>query len=298
MVIRKGKTNWVHLTRPTERELAVLQKEFGIHPVIIEELQSTSARSKVEVYDTYLFCVLHLPIFDEQERVSRRGEVDFIVTKKNIITVQYEDLEPIDLIEQKIEQSDAYKERLLDDTPARLFYYLVESCLIFSMRQLRHVDEKIEDIRNTIFNDQEDNLLEKISYVKRDLLSYRLILRSQAGIFSSMQKHGPQFFGKDTGIYFSDLEGDFLKIVQQSENYKDTIESFENTNTQILTIRMTKVMQRFSVLAFLTFPIMVFLSLLTVEASSRPSIGFWTLVGIVVLTITSMGIIFRKKKWL
>lgn len=303
MIIRKGKVNWIHLFKPSEKELDALKKEFDIHPIIIDELKEMSARSKIETYNDYLFSVLHIPIYDLDERVSRRAEIDFIVTKKNVITVQYESLEPIDIIAKKIEESDEYKSRLLDGTSARLFYYLIESCLIFSMRQLRHIDEKIEDVRNKIFDHNEKDILEKISYVKRDLLSYRLIIKSQTSLFASMQKFGPPFFGKESEIYFSDLEGDFLKIVQQCENYKDTIEAFENTNTQLLTIRMTQVMQRFSVLAFLTFPIMVFLALFTIDTNSRPIIGhmandFWVMAGIVVGALLLMTYIFRKKGWL
>jgi magnesium transporter len=298
MQIRKGKINWVHLMRPSDRELEALRKEFDIHPIIIDELKEASARSKVEVHDGYLFAVLHLPVYDLDERVSRRGEIDFIVTKKTVITVQYEDLEPIDLIGKKIEESKEYQQRLLESSAARLMYYLIESCLLFTLRQLRHVDEKIEYIRNTIFNNHEKDLLEKISYVKRDLLSYRLIIKSQAALFTSLQRHGSAFFGKDSDVLFADLEGDYLKIERQAENYKETVEAFENTNTQLLTLRMTKVVQRFSVLAFLTFPIMVFLALLTVEAESRPALGFWTIAGIVIAAVATMVIVFRKKDWL
>jgi magnesium transporter len=303
MIIKKGKVNWINLIRPNEKELAALKKEFGIHPIIIEELSQQSARSKVEIYGNYMYIVYHLPVYDSKERVSRRGEVDFLVIKNTVITVTYEPLEPIQMLEEKIEENEHYKERLLSADTTRLFYYLMESCLLFSLRQLRHIDEKVEDIRNNLFQNKEKSLLEKISYVKRDLLSYYLITKSQTSIFNSLNKVGPDFFGGHTKVYFSDLEGDFLKVMQSCENYKETIESFEHTNTQMLTIRMTKVMQRFSVLAFLTFPIMVFLALFTIDTSSRPIVGhtpydFWILAGIVAGALLIMAIIFKRKDWL
>ncbi|HNU96448.1 MAG TPA: magnesium transporter CorA family protein [Candidatus Magasanikbacteria bacterium] len=303
MLIKKGKVGWINLVQPTTKELAALKKEYGFHPIIIEELSQPSARSKVEIYGDYMYIVLHFPIYDQNERVSRRGEVDFMVTKNSVITVSYEEVEPIAMLEEKIEENSNYKDRLLGADTSRLLYYLMEACLVFSLRQLKHVDEKIEDIRNNLFSDTERDLLEKISYVKRDLLSYHLIVRSQTSIFNSLSKIGPNFFGEHTMVYFSDLEGDFLKVLQSCENYKDTIESFEKTNSQILNIKMTKVMQRFSVMAFLTFPIMVFLALFTIDSSSRPIIGhtpydFWIITGIVVFAILIMVTIFRKKDWL
>ncbi len=302
MTIRKGKINWIHITNPKKEELEALRKEFKFHPVVLDQIGSTSAHSKVEIYDEYLFIVLHLPIYDVTERVSRKGEIDFLITNNTLISIQYEKLEPFSVIEEKIEDDPDYKDRLLGGDTARLLYYLIEAGVIFSLRQLRHIDEKVEDIRNNIFKHEDQQLLEKISYTKRDLLSYYLISKSQTGIFNSLDKIGVQFFGEKSKAYFFDLQGDFLKVTQLCENLKETIEAFEHTNAQLLTIHMTKVMQRFSVLAFLTFPIMVFLSLFSINTSSRPIVGmpydFWILAGIVVFAIFFMTLIFKKKGWL
>ncbi|BCX16208.1 MAG: hypothetical protein KatS3mg098_437 [Candidatus Parcubacteria bacterium] len=302
MIIKKGKISWVHLKNPTSRELEILKKEHNFHPIIIDELTTPSARSKVEIYDNYMFIVYHLPIFDPLEKVSKKGEIDFLITKNAVISVTYQDLEPIEIIEKKIEADSNYKERVLGGDTARLLYYLIESCLVFSLRQLRHIDEKIEGIRNDIFKNQEKEMLQRISYVKRDLLSYYLITKSQISIFNSLNKVGSDFFGEKSKIYFSDLEGDFLKIIQLCENYKETIEAFESTNAQLLTIKTNEVVQRFSVLAFMTFPIMVILALFTIETYSRPLIGktpydFWILSGLVVALVLIMGIIFKRKKY-
>ncbi|MBP6855565.1 MAG: hypothetical protein KBC26_01140 [Candidatus Pacebacteria bacterium] len=303
MIIKKGKTSWVDLTHPHDKELSALKKEFKLHPIIIEELRDTSARSKVELYGECMFIVYHMPIFDRIDRVSRKGEIDFLVTKNSVVSVHYEPLEPLTDIMDRLDSSANYKERLLGGEPARLLYYILETALLHALRQLRHIDEKIEDVRNNLFTSKEEELLEKISYVKRDLLSYSLILRSQESIFKSLGKIGPTFFGEKTSIYFSDLEGDFLKVNQMCENYRQTIESFEHTNTQLMTIKMTKVMQRFSVLAFLTFPWMLFLTLFMLETADKPIIGksphdFWIMTAIVVIGILVMTTIFRRKKWL
>ncbi|MCL5012275.1 MAG: hypothetical protein M1320_02530 [Patescibacteria group bacterium] len=303
MVVKKGKIKWINIVNPKSEELKLLQHEYGFHPIIMEEIQVASTRSKVEIYKDYLFVVLQFPVYDAVERVSRKGEVDFLVTKDTVISVHYEPIEPLELIAEKIERDEAYKERLLNGNSAQLFYYIMQACLLFVMRQLHHIDEKIEHIRNNLFKSEERSLLEQISYVKRDLLSYHLITQSQIGIFKSLQTVGPSFFGEKTAIYFADLDGDFLKITQQCENFKQTIEAFENTNTQLLSIQMTKVMQRFSVLAFLTFPIMVILALFTIDTEGRPIIGhtpydFWIVTGFVVIVIGIMAKIFRKKGWL
>ena len=303
MVIKKGTVTWTHLVNPSRAELAALQQEHHVHPVILDELSQPSARSKVEIYDHSMFIVYHLPIFDMGDRASRKGEIDMLITERGVVTVAYENLEPIRVIAEKIDSDPNYKERALGKNSIRLLYDIIEACLAYSLRQLRHIEEKVEYIRVRMFKEQEQDLVKIISYVKRDLLSYYLITRAQASIFNSLNKVGPQFFGEGSAIYFSDLEGDFLKVLQLCENYKETTEAFESTNAQLLNIKMTKVMQRFSVLAFLTFPIMVFLSLFTIDTISRPIVGktpydFWILAGIVVGATAIMTAIFSRKGWL
>jgi Mg2+ and Co2+ transporter CorA len=244
-----------------------------------------------------------LPIFDIDDRASRKGEIDMLVTAQGVITVTYENLEPIHAITEKIDTDPHYKDRVLGKNSVRLLYDIMEACLAYSLRQLRHVEEKIDYVRARMFKEEEQNLVRVISYVKRDLLSYHLITRAQASIFTSLNKVGQQFFGESSAIYFSNLEGDFLKVLQLCENYKETAEAFESTNAQLLNIKMTKVMQRFSVLAFLTFPIMVFLALFTIDTISRPIVGktpydFWILTGVVIGATAIMTAVFSRKGWL
>jgi len=303
MVIKKGAIHWTNIVHPSSEEIKELERMYRFHPIILEELTQPSARSKVEIYGNNMFIVYHLPIFDSYDKASRKGEIDFLVTSQGVVSTTYEDLEPLKVIASKMDDDANYKERALGGDSVRLLYTIMEACLAYSLRQLRHIEEKIEYIRTALFDDREQQLVKKISYVKRDLLSYYLITKSQASIFNSLNKIGPGFFGKESAIYFSDLEGDFLKVLQLCESYKETIEAFESTNTQLLNIRMTKIMQRFSVLAFMTFPLMIFLALLTIDSISRPLIGktpydFWILTGIVVGAGAVMMALFSRKGWL
>ena len=38
-------------------------KEFGIHPLVAEELRSPTLRPKVDLYDNFIYLILHFPAF-------------------------------------------------------------------------------------------------------------------------------------------------------------------------------------------------------------------------------------------
>lgn len=303
MNIKKGNINWVNIVNPSTKDLQFLSEEFKIHPIVLEELLHPSVRSKIEQYDSYLYFIYHLPIYDCEQKTSRRGEVDFIITKEVLISVSYEKLEPIDLFIDKLDRDKNYKERVLGGATARLLYYLLEFCLSFTFRQLKHIDEKIEVIRKDLFSGKEHQLLESISYVKRDLLSFYLCFQPQQSIFKSLSIVGPHFWGPETQIYFSDLEGDYLRVLQYCINYKETIESFEGTNSQLLNTKMNSTMQKFTVLAFLTFPLILLTSIYQTGLITKPvltdsiTLDFWIEFGIVVAFTFTLLRIFRKKGW-
>lgn len=306
-IIKKDKKKrnsiaWYDVTDPNHQDIEFLKKRFNFHPIILNELTQPSARSKVETYDHYLFMVYHLPIYDPIDQGSRRAEIDFLATKDTLITVHYEKIEPLYRFEKTLKNNIHLQDRILQSGSGHLIYYILEETIEFSIRQLKHIEEKVNDIGKELFGGKERNLLEKVSYVKRDLLDFNIITKPQRNILESLIAAGAFFWGESLKIYFSDLLGDFLKIGHLVEMLKETVESFETTNAQLLNARSNYIMQRFTVLAFLTFPLMLLVAIFDIDAVSRPIVGkpydFWIIFGIVASLVTLMTIIFRKKGWL
>ena len=70
---------WVKITEPTEKEIDELNREFPLHPLVLKELLIPTIRPKVDMYETYFYMVLHVPVFDEKERKTNPKEIDFIL---------------------------------------------------------------------------------------------------------------------------------------------------------------------------------------------------------------------------
>ncbi len=302
MRIVKGKFTWIDVQNPTKKDIEFIRKQHKFHPIILDELLHTSARSRVEPYEKYLFMTYHLPIYDKTMKSSRKGEVDFLITKDKIITVHYEDLEPLNNFWRRLSNDPVFKERALGEDTGRMLYYMLEEILFFSQRQLRHIEEEVSQLTKDLFSDEERKLLEDISYLKRDILDYSIISKPQSIILDSLREVGGKFWGEQMKIYLSDLSGDHLKIMQLLDNFKETVDALEQTNSQLLNAKTNRVMQRFTVLAFLTFPVVLITSLFNVKAIDNAIDSSPVVFGTVfLLTITlTVGafFFFRKKGWI
>lgn len=301
MRIIKGKLIWTDVLKPDKRDIDFIRKQHRFHPIILDELLHTSARSRVEPYNDYLFLTYHLPIYDHNLKSSRRAEVDFLITKNKVITVHYEDLEPLNNFWRHLSNDPHFKDRALNENTGRLTYYIVEEVLSFAQRQMRHIEENLSGLTKELFQGKESQLLQKISYIKRDILDYSIISEPQEIILQSLKETGARFWGEAMGIYLADLAGDHLKIMQHLKNFKETIEALEQTNSQLLSAKTNAVMQRFTVLAFLTFPIIIFTSFFNVNAINQffnsPLVFISAFILVLLVTILLL-VFFKKKGWL
>lgn len=302
MRIIKHKFTWIDVQNPTKKDIEFIRKQHQFHPIILDELLHTSARSRVEPYEKYLFMTYHLPMYDKNIKSSRKAEVDFLITKDRIITVHYEDLEPLNNFWRHLNNDKNFKERALGDNTGRTVYYLVEEILAFAQRQLRHIEESVSELTGELFQNKEAQLLQKISYLKRDILDYSIISDPQKIILESLREVGGKFWNEEMKIYLSDLAGDHLKIMQQLQNFKETVEALEQTNSQLLNSKTNAVMQRFTVLAFLTYPIVILTSLLNAsiidEAVGRNPLIFGGLFILTICFTILLLLFFRKKGWI
>jgi len=293
---------WVDIQKPSKSEIDFLKKEHDFHPIILDELLHDSARSKVEQEEDYLYLTFHFPIFDPMLKTSRRAELDFLITKQKVYTVHREPLEPVENFSRLLDTNEHFKDRALNQTTGHLAYYLIQQIIHFSLRQLRHVEENVHYISGELFKNREHKLLEKISYTKRDILNFSIITNPQEVLLNSLADIGVMFWGKGMKVYLSDLIGDHLKTVQYLENYKEVVESLENTNGQILSAKSNSVMQKFTIMAFLTFPFFFFTSLLAVdfirEFLTTPPERFWYIFFSIGSLVVLLAILFRKRRWL
>ncbi|MCL4499286.1 MAG: hypothetical protein M1335_03460, partial [Chloroflexi bacterium] len=281
-MLEKTKINnivWWHATRPTEHDIEEIKKAVRPHHLILDELTAVSDRSKVEAHDGYIYLVYHLPIWNAKERTSRRGELDILATKKMAVSVSYENLEPLEQF-----RKDAAEKLTAEVTsPAQLIHYLLQEANTFSLRELRHVEEKTSAVGRKLFKRADSALLEEISYVKRDIMDLGLIAASQRATLESLADVGAKFWGEGTRIYFTDLIGSFLRLHYLLENLRATIISYSETVSQLFQLKTSDVVRRFSILGFLTFPLLLYATI-ALQPTVAPTFiqnpaEFWVIFG-------------------
>lgn len=298
--LKGKKVTWYDVVKPNDDDIVDVSKLHKFHPLLIDEIAHPSSRTRVEQYDEYLFIVYHLPEYDPVTKTSRRSEIDFLITKDKIITIHYEPLKQLDGLFEQLGKNEKERSKVLGDDSLMGVYSIFERIIAFSLRQLRHIEEDVSSIGSRIFENNSDDLLRDISYIKRDIIDYRLVIHGQERFFERLHDIGMEFWGKKSRVYLNDLINDNQPVHRNLENYFQTIESLETTHAQLVGARTNKIIKRFTVGAFLFTIPLYFAFYSEFEPFKRiiaPTEGrFWLSWIIINASVIIAALILKKRK--
>lgn len=300
--LKTKKLTWYHAQHPTPHDIEWVSNNFNFHDLVVQELTRPTARPKAEAYDHYIYMVLHFPIFEEKEKVTHQREIDFLLTKNELLTFTYESIPPLENFLKTCLNGKDCEELYGSKTPAHLLFYILKELFDFSLRQLDHVQENITRIEDKIFSGLERDVVEDISIAQRDIINFRRALKPQHITLESLRQHGNELFGKSLEPYFESIIGEYTKVWSLLENNKEALDALNENNTTLLNIKQNEIMKLFTILAFVTFPLSLLVSILGINTQNNPirntGYDFWIIVGIVFAAIIGMLFVFRKKNWL
>lgn len=301
-IIRTKNLTWINIYRPQEQDIEYLAQNFKFHDIILNELLKPTLRPKVDQFNNHNYMVLHFPIYDPQKKSAQSKEIDFIFSKKILITAHYEEMEPLAKFIEKIKTiSDPQDDIYMNDT-GYLIYLILKNMYNFSFRELDHIKKRIDRIEDQIFKGYEKQMVEEISYVKRDIINFRRAIEPQEYALKSFTEISKSFFNQKEQPYFSEMTGSYARIVNLIENNRETIDALEETNNSLLSTKINEIMKRFTILAFTTFPLSLFLAILSLPLKHNPVLeydyGFWLALSATLILVATMLAIFKKKDWL
>ncbi len=302
--IKTKSLTWHHFVEPSAADLQWLGNHLPLHPLVAEELSRPTLRPKLDHYGSHLYIVLHFPIFNDRERKTYPREVDFILTKREFITITYGAVPPLDDFFRRCLAEQSSEEAYAHATPAHLFYHAVKTLYEFALRELDHVQEHINSIEERVFSNEheEETLIEDLSFVRRDIIDFRRTLKPQQTALESLVVQGQRFYGPELEPFFRELLGEYHKVWNLLENNKEAVDALYDNNVAVLNIKQNEAMRILSIMAFVTFPLVLFAQLFSMGTRNTPIVGsrydFWIIVALMVLAAAGMFLFFKRKRWL
>jgi len=301
--IKNKNITWINIVNPNEKDVEFLKNDFSICSSVLKEYRPRIKRPKVEDFKNYLFAVIHFPVFNDKTRKTMSVELDIILFEDILITSYTGSFPELKRVFNKCSNDKLVKNYYLEENAICLIYKILDKLIDTRMPMLDHIDDRIEDIEEEIFNGNERKMVSEIAVVKHDVIGFRKIVKPQRMVLESLIRIATKITNKNLTRVSAEVIGSNIKVWHTLENHKETIEALEHTNESLLSYKLSDTMKILTAFSVLVLPMSLIANAFGMNlASGMPftesPFGFWIVVVIMFIIMTLSFIFFKFKKWI
>jgi len=302
---KKNATLWVDLFKATPEEYKHIEETFRFHPLAMEDARKSIELPKVEVFDNYLFIVLHSIIQSEHDKYPQKREIDFFLGRNFLVSLHIHESPGVEHLAQKLEKNHNTTIQKADFMMYEIVDYFVDQ--YFPL--LEHWDDKIELLEADIIAQRHlHNTLRDIMYIKRELLYLKKSIAPQRDVINKLARRDFPLINPLTSVYFRDVYDHIMRAYAELEIQRDILSgNFEaytsvlSNRLSILSNKMNEVMKRLTVIATIFMPLTFLAGVYGMNFHYFPEItwryGYYVFWGICIIVGLFMYWFFRRKRW-
>jgi magnesium transporter len=298
-----GNLVWLNIEKPTERETEYLGQNYPFHHLDLDDCLSRIQRPKIDEYEDegYLFLVFHFPVFDKRARVSHPSQVSIFLGADYLISLHQGDLKPLVKMFRDCELNERAREEYMGQSSSHLLYHILDRLVNYCFPMLNKIGANIEAIEDDVFTKPVPKTVQEILIIKRDLVSFRRIIRPHITVLDSLEHQKWAFFKNGMDVYFGDIGDHLDKIWDMLEDYRELVDNLTDASNWLTSHRIQEVMRILAVLAACATPFVIIAGIYGMNVPlplGDSSLGLPILIVIMLCVIGLMLFIFRRKRWI
>jgi magnesium transporter len=163
------------------------------------------------------------------------------------------------------------------------------------------VDGNIRHIEEEVFAEDSRQLIQDLSFVRRDIIALRRIIRPQISIVDNLEKVDRPFIREDLDVYFGDILDHLVKASDIVEDDLEVIRGLSDTASTLISYRLNEVMQILTVISVIMLPLTLISGIYGMNVAlplDEQPMAFPIILGMMFFIALSMLWYFRHRGWL
>jgi len=295
---------WLNINNTGKDEIEFLRKKYNFK---LSQLQAslakaTAQRPMVEQGDSYLFIILHFPIFKEGSIVP--AEIEFFIGHGYLITIHNNNIPTLNEFFNVCKKGGDSTLAYQYESSAVLLYEILEKLLLNCYSLLDKNSIRINDAEEIIFAQMQKRAVSSILSLRHNIINFRKIMQNHRNIIRKLTQM------KSSIIPSQQIKAYYNKLIDHSKNIweileiqKEMIEVLNNTNESLMNYRLSDIMKTLTIFSVIVFPLSLLAAIFGMNVEDgMPFLGvkngFWIIVAIMIVSCFFMLLFFEKKKWL
>ncbi len=275
--------------------------EFGLHPLIVEDITDTHQRPKVELYGDHLFVVFRMvstdaPVDGEQ--------VSMIVGHGHLLTFQEKPGDCFEPVRARLRHGQG---RLRSAGTDYLAYALIDAAIDGYYPVLEGLGEALERLEDSVVTDPEQRQAEALHHFKRDLLVLRRAIWPMRELVNALLRDESGVITATTRPYLRDAYDHTVQLMDIVETYREIASGLLDVFLSSQSARLNEVMKVLTIIATVFMPMSFIASVYgmnfdTSHPFNMPELGwpFGYVFALALMTVVAAGLLwwFKRNGWI
>ncbi|MFN2459962.1 MAG: magnesium transporter CorA family protein [Candidatus Velthaea sp.] len=291
---------WFDLAQPSPADLKLLQDEFALHPMAIEDAALSHERPKIDTYERYLLLVVHGASLDLRGRLTI-NELAIFAGTNFLVTIRSEPLLPLDEIERRWM---AHWGPIPRDAIG-LLYVILDTIVDGYYPITDAYDSRIDRIEDHLFAEKRkaQTVLKEIFDFKRDLQAFRRSAAPVREILTPILRGDVHQLEPTVLAYYRDVYDHAIRVIDQIDAQRDLVNTTLDIHLSSQSHRQGETAKQLTIIATIFLPLTYITGFFgqnfdyLVKGIAAPSAFWWFGVGTQLTALGALLVYFRYKRW-
>lgn len=289
---------WINVDGIHKVELIeAIGKHYNIHALTLEDIVNTNQRSKFEDYDSYVVSIMKMIYYDDE---IRSEQLTVILMEGMVISFQeIHGGDAFDMIRNRIRQG---KGRIRKMGADYLAYALLDAVVDCYFTILEKFGDRIELLEEELMEEPTKETLKQLHFMKREMIFLRKAVWPMRELINNLERSETELIKPSTDIYLRDLHDHSVRVIDTVETFRDLLSGMMDIYLSSVSNRMNEVMKVLTIITTIFVPVTFIVGVYGMNFDFMPELhskwGYPLTWFVIIVTIGSLLIYFRRKKWM
>ncbi|WP_417855076.1 magnesium/cobalt transporter CorA [Xanthomarina gelatinilytica] len=281
------------------QDIEKIGKHYNLHPLIMADIANTSQRPKIDVYDDYIFVILKMLYYDENENINIE-QISLVLGKNYVLSFQEIEGDVFDNVRERLRLANG---RIRTHGTDYLLYALIDAIVDHYYIVSETMGNKIEDLEEILFNGElKEDLSIQVLNLKKEVLKIRRAIFPIREIISRIEKNEHVLINPNSLQYYRDIYDHVIQLSDSIDIYREMVWSLMDMYMTSISNKMNEVMKVLTIIATIFIPLTFIAGIYGMNFDHMPELhfryGYVILWGIMIVIFLGMLYYFKRKKWL
>ena len=289
---------WIDIEAPTAEDIELLRREFGVHPLAIEDLERGNQRPKIDSYADHHFVVAYdiVALDDSADRFAFR-EIHLVVGASFLISVHWAPSPALESTRERFRTNA----RALGSGVGALLYSILDAVGDAYFPVIDTFSENLDDLLDRIIEHPSAETLYEVVRTRRRLLELRRVLAPQREVANVLLRRDVDFIEDQAQPYFQDLYDHLIRLLESVDLYRDLLAGALDAQISVTSNSLNAVMRRLTAFTVLLMVPTLIAGVYGMNFARMPELewaaGYPFALGLMAFAMVALGLFFWKRRW-